>query len=298
MNLNLNDSDRKEIINEFNQNYRLYLENNLILSLISDTVFNTQAKLIHSSSSATFESEKNDPKQMLDEKIRDTFLKSYFITNNSDNNFKLPDEIKIDPLSFDAKNHLVETIEHKLDEFLDLVDEFTAYGCSNEINECRPKLDQELSGSKQENVTFKFNQMLKHIDDIELESKRLDDGINIKLEHCMNTSMEVINLINFKLDFYAHMSEIQCQGAVLSCDLLLTKIEMIKNEMLHDFYSPEKLKALGIIKNHIQMETMLAKDNLNQTKFTLNTFNSFGSEFDSILKTYLDLKSKHEIKKM
>lgn len=297
MNLNLNDSNRKEIINDFNQNYRLYLENNLILSLITEIVFNSQAKLIHSTSSANFETDKNDSKQMLDQKIRDTFLKSYFIANNSDNNFRLTDEIKIDPLSFDAKNYLLDTIEFKLDAFLDLVTDFLDYACSNEKNEQADKTDT----SKQDFIISKFNDTIQNIDNIESESIRMEDGMNIKLEHCINTSIEVVNLIkkvlkDFKIDFYAQKSEVECQKAILSCDLLLTKIETVKNEMLCDLYSTDKLKALGIIKNHIQMETMIAKDKLDQVKSTLNTFSSFGTEFDSILKTYLELKSLHESK--
>lgn len=304
MNINLNDLNRKEIINEFNQNYRLYLENNLILSLITDIVFDTQAKLIHSSSSATFESdsEKNNPRQTLDEKIRDTFFKSYFMSNNLNNNFKISNEIKINPLDFDAKKHLQEIIEKKLEEFLNLVDEFLSYACSNETNENLnlDNLSFEFS-DKQDFSIDKFDKIVQAIDKIELETKRIDDGMNIKLEHCINTSMEVINLIkrilkDFKIDFYAHKSEIECQKAVLSCDLLLTKIETVKNEMLYDLYSPDKLKALGIIKDHIQMETAIAKDKLDQMKFTLNTFNSFGPEFETILKSYLDLKAKYESK--
>lgn len=303
MNVNLTDLNRKEIINEFNQNYRLYLENNLILSLISDIVFDTQAKLIHSCSSATFESdsEKSDPKQKIDEKIRDTFFKSYFISNNLNDNFKKSDEMKIDPLDFNAKKHLQETIENKLDEILNLVNEFLSYACSNETNENLNLENLSSENFKQDFTMGKFNKIVQTIEKIESESKRIDDGMNIKLEHCMNTSMEVVSLIktilkDFKIDFYSHKSEVECQKAVLSCDLLLTKIETVKNEMLFDLYSPDKLKALGVIKNHIKMETTISKDKLDQMKFTLNTFNSFGPEFESILKTYKDLKSKHESK--
>ncbi|CAF0834239.1 unnamed protein product [Brachionus calyciflorus] len=308
--MNLNDINRKEILKEFNHNYRSYLENQLIVNLLTDILINSQAQLVHSGSSSSFDSQKCDASLQLEDKIRDTFLKSYYIYNNSDKNTEVLDEIKIEPLNFNAKEYLTNKIECKFNKDLGIIDQFLNFkNPSKELSNSKWHLseddinfDSEIDEKfPQDLIVSKFNDLVECINKLESDITKINNEMNIKFEHCLNISIEIINLLkrilkDFRLDFYANKNEIECENSILNCDLLLTKIETVQNEMLHDLYSPDKLKALGIVKNHIQMETMVTKEKLEQTQYSLNMFKSFGNEFDSMLKTYLDLKAKHESK--
>jgi hypothetical protein len=106
------------------------------------------------------------------------------------------------------------------------------------------------------------------------------------------------NLIGeVRLKFYINENRTQYENEILKCDLLLTKIKTVHNEILTDLYSPERVKALRIIQSQIQLDMSKNSEYYENVVKQLNAFKSFGKEFEEILSVYLELNKDLERKR-
>lgn len=272
----------RELKNEFNCNYKKYLEMSLLQSLVEN---------------ALQEGSTIDAK--LDEKIKDKYLKSSLIAGYSStgpnsapkdglmgqfsiNDFRAP------PLDLEAKSYLVEKIKELLENRLAKISSFVTDPSEledNDYTETRRKLNQlfeELSINKQ-------------------KSDKSNEEVKLKYEHCLNVAFEISKLlnailVNYRLGFYAQENKERCEKKILEFKVLLGKILSSKSSILSEVYSEDKLKALRVISDQIDMKSNVTREKLNRMTSLIASYNSLGKEFDPILAQYRQLKNELERK--
>ena len=315
--MNIESNDLKNVKKEFKSNYRKYLENKFLFCLLHDVSKECLSDKYSSKSTLT---------NHLGAKIEDSFYKSILLSelNQKDadklekiDNFLL-NEVKVEPMDKDTKRYLTNSVGIKLESYINEVNGYLKFfkddntaskwhlGPSDANNSLfndnellkSPFSKADLNASK---IYEKYENLVKTIEDLETQTEKQNNEIDVKLESCFNTSIEIlgllINVLNeYKLGFYEMENRVKCEHDILDCDSLLAKIKTVANEIQRDLYTPEKLNALGIIRNHINMETSNTVKQLEQKKLNVKTFKSLGKEFDTILATYMEIKKQLERK--
>ncbi len=304
------DWTHKEAVREFNQNYRNYLESHLLFNILSESL----SLLNTSADDQRLYSNQNS---IVEDKLRENFLKTHLFVNSSEN---LMEEIRPEALTDEAKSFICDKVEARLELNLNQINEYLNY-CkdssqssgsvkwsfneSDSNNESRlvSQLDTESEFYDTDVSTLEklksFNQYLTNLT-AQIEKSKAD--LAIKSEHTFNVAVEVINLIKtilneFKLEMYAsRKNRAECEMTILKYDMLEAKVKSVYNDLLTDIYSAEKIKALGIIKSHVSMDTNKTEESLDQAQMKLEAYKSFGAEFDRILKTFCELRSDLETK--
>lgn len=111
----------RELRNEFNRNYKKFLEMSLLESIIENAV----------STEPTTTSGDNKTSK-LEDKIKDKYLKSVLISTYNTNPDKDPqlieefsvDDFKTSPLDLEAKSHLVDKIQEEIETRLSKIGNF------------------------------------------------------------------------------------------------------------------------------------------------------------------------------
>ena len=121
--------------------------------------------------------------------------------------------------------------------------------------------------------------------------EKLNTDTDIKYEHCVHVAVQLSSLIkemlsSYRLDFYLKQNQIVYQSKLIECEALLAKIRTVAGEILTEMYSPDKQVALGIIHNHLSVNTSLAKGNLDRILESLSLFRSLGKEFEELVNSY------------
>lgn len=305
---NPGDMVKEDVLKEFNQNYRNYIENSLLLNLVYEILFDSPTGFTHSSSlSSISEQQTFDSSTNIEDKIRETFLKAYALTL-ADKSTELLEDIKtVEPLNIESRQYLVEKIENKLDNYFSDIDEHLGF-CNFDSNskwnletDNEPDHFETEPETSQEKTLAKLEKLIEHLNKCDSQVEQLNNDINLKLDNCLSTSIEIMKnlkkiLSEFRIKFYAYKNDKQYENELLTCDILLSKIESVRHELLHDLYSGDKAKSLALLRNQINFETMMVKEKKDQVENTLSMFKSFGKEFDSVLNTYLELKNNLEKK--
>jgi hypothetical protein len=286
---------QNETLIEFKQNYKNYLESKFLLSLIFDLVN---------------ENKNNNKGSTLDDIVHENFWKSYLISNKEKMN-KLDEEfleeLRPNMLNNEVKRHLIYQIDCKLNDYLAIVNEYmnmdkkecNQFKLANEmINE---DIDDDSPIDSHKTVND-LKSLIDSIRDLKINEEKLNEEISIKLHHCFNISIEIMNLLKnligeVRLKFYINENRTQYENEILKCDLLLMKIKTVHNEILTDLYSPERVKALRIIQSQIQLDMAKNSEYYANVVKQLNAFKSFGKEFDEILSVYLELNKDLERKR-
>ena len=178
-------------------------------------------------------------------------------------------------------------------------------GIDNDEEEERALRRKHSSSNKKldvEQLLFKFNQLWSTVENQENLLESLNEKLSLKLDHCLHISRESLNLIrrllsDYKLGFYVNENKIKCENQIVKCETVLAKISIVTNEIISDLYAQEKLKALSIVKNQINLETKSTKEKYDLLKLSLDEFRTLGKEFDDILSTYVGLKDQLSGKK-
>lgn len=301
------ESNKNDIIKEFNENYKNYLESKLLLNLLTDLVSESEGD---SSSGGSFGSMGSSAmfNMTFDEKIRNNFWKAKFISENMDKNDKIPcdllNELKIDSLNNDEKHYLLNKLETRIEGYTNDVNDLLSYQKDTYENNgsvrwtCGEASSILFDKSKLDDVdqlAIKLKLLIDSNDKAVIDNAKLDDEIDIKLSHCLNISFEIINLLkrilnDFKLEHYHPEKRMKCEQELLSFDLLLNKIKVVFNEIIYDLYKPEKLQSLSLIKNHMNIEMEKVMHNYEQAQMKVNMFKSLGNEFENIYTEYAKLK--------
>lgn len=280
---------------EFKQNYKNYLESKFLLSLIFDIVN---------------ENKNNHKGSTLDDMVHENFWKSYLISNKekmSKLDEEFLEELRPNMLNNEVKRHLIHQIDCKLNDYLATVNEYmnmekkecNQFKSGNQmINE---DIDEDSPIDSHKTVND-LKSLIDSIRDLKINEEKLNEEISIKLHHCFNISIEIMNLLKnligeVRLKFYINENRTQYENEILKCDLLLTKIKTVHNEILTDLYSPERVKALRIIQSQIQLDMSKNSEYYENVVKQLNAFKSFGKEFDEILSVYLELNKDLERKR-
>jgi uncharacterized protein YoxC len=310
-------NSRKDLLKEFNANYREYLENSLLYLIFTELASSvpaaaaTASKCEHSSYSNLISSEK---------KIQEAFFKSYLISNiesttTKTNNLMPPEAtligernadelsliegLKFEPLDENTKMHLLGKIESRLESRLIEMIEFID-----------PNIDKELNGddlwqndyAKVDELLDKVKELSESISVLDGQCEKAYEEVALKLGHFLNLSVEIAGLIKaileeFKLKLYAEENKLTSKSQILKCEMFIAKTNVLISELLNDTYSSDKLQSFKIIKNQMQINANKLKETIDQINASLSMFKSFGKEFEAILASYNELKLELERKK-
>lgn len=149
----------------------------------------------------------------------------------------------------------------------------------------------------------KLGLLLDSIKRFEEQSRTSKADYELKLEHCMKLSVEIIHtlrrlLADFKLDFYAQKNSLECEHDLLELDLFFAKIEVTVHELAADLYAADKLRALGIVRSHLDAELECTVETCRRAELGLDAFKTLGKEFENIVTKYSSLRKDLEVKKM
>jgi hypothetical protein len=266
---------QNEALVEFNQAYRRYLDNQLLLGTISETLSISPDDDPTSHSNAA-----------LEEKLKENFLKTNLFASNPEG---VADDLRPEGLSDEAKQLLCDKIEAKLDLKLNQVNEY--------LNFCKPDLSLQISSSDESYTLDRFAWLSHRLAQLTTQIDKYKADLALKAERTFNIAVEVVNLIKtilgeFKLNFYASVkSRADCESVILKHEMLEAKVRSVYNDLLTDIYSSEKIKPLSIIRSHVNMELTKTGEKRDTAQAKLDAYKAFGPEFDRILKTFYELKA-------
>lgn len=168
-----------------------------------------------------------------------------------------------------------------------------------------PALDSELKNyflNKFESILESRVDVLNELttNDLDLLTREVDMLVNdteYKTDLCMNVTFEVSDLIKellarFRLEFYAKENELTYEHMLVQFDTLCAKVRVVTAELMDELYSREKLNALGVIRNQIDLNTKIAKDKLGQLVELSESYKALGSEFEDLVKLYKQRKEQ------
>ena len=285
---------RREAQNEFNQNYLNYLENYLLFSILNENLL-----LLVGAKSTSIEKE-----------LKENLVKSHLFQYKLSENEMIMDEIHPEELSSEAKTALVDKIYLKLESKLSEINQYFNF-FDKESSSSVPTVaksnafdDSDFSNETALNPTLKnvsidrLKLFANQLSNLSAQIEKYKTDLSVKSEHCFNISVNILNLIktllkDFKLDFFLNQkNRSECDAVMLKYDMLVAKATSIYNELLADMYTPEKVRALSLIRSQVNLETSKTQDQLEDVQLRLNVFSSFGKEFDQVLKDYLMLKEE------
>lgn len=269
----------RELKIEFNSNYKKYLEMSLLQSLVENAV-----------------QDSSNVDVKLDERIKDKYLKSSLIAAYSTGTGPkdgLMDEFSINdfrtsPLDLETKSYLVEKIKDSLENRLTKMSSFVTD-------------PNELEDNDYTETRRKFNQLFEELSVYKEKSDKSNEEVKLKYEHCLNVAFEISKLlnailINYRLGFYAQENKERCEKKILEFKVLLGKILSSKSSILSEVYSEDKLRALRVISDQIDMKSNVTREKLDRMTSLIASYNSLGKEFDPILAQYKRLKVELERK--
>lgn len=272
----------RELKNEFNCNYKKYLEMSLLQSLVEQAIQDTSAIDVK-----------------LDEKIKDKYLKSSLIAGYSATALNpapkdgLMDEFSINDfrtsnLDLETKSYLVEKIKGILESRLEKISRFVTD-------------PSELEDNDYAETRRKFNQLFEELSVYKQRSDKSNEEVKLKYEHCLNVAFEISKLLNailanYRLGFYAQENKERCEKKILEFKVLLGKILSSKSSILSEVYSEDKLRALRVISDQIDMKSNVTREKLDRMTSLIASYNSLGKEFDPILAQYKEMKVELERK--
>lgn len=280
----------RELRNEFNKNYQRYIEFNLLESLTDKAIRNTP-------------SDSNDAHLVkLDDRINERYMKSNLISAYSNNNNNTnreamidqvefsPSELKTLPLDLEAKSHLVGKITQLIENRLAKINNFLT-----------DRNDYQSDSNDYAETVRIFNRIFEQIQNFKQSSDKSNDDIRVKYEHCLNIAFEVAKLLNktlanFRLGFYAGENKERCENKILEFKVLLGKILSSKSSIMAEVYSADKLRALKIISDQIDLKSNLCKEKQERMGSLINSYDSLGKEFEPVLNLYNELKVELERK--
>lgn len=264
---------------EFSQNYKAYLENKFLYTLLSDTIASSS-----SSSTSTSAGDK--------ENFAKLFGK-FFLGNDAE-----------DPnngvLSNETKTHLVNKIESKLESYFTEIDNYLKFFKSDAEDSSPSRIDDFHVNSDKvcANVKCLLDSMKADKSRIEKLNQEIDGKLQLFANHLMEAMQMAKKILKeFKLDFYANMSSVELSHEILSCDYLFKKINQLESEMMSDLYTPEKLSCLQTIKSQIELDRSKLNESWDMLSARLGAYKRIGKEMDQVLAVYSDLKSQYERKK-
>lgn len=272
----------RDLKNEFNKNYKKYLEMSLLESLVNDVVQNPNSN----------ESLTNMKSITLDAKIKEKYLKSNLVSGliaNPMEETALLDDLSVNDfktfqLDQVAKADLIDKIKDCLENRLNKLDDFLT----------DPNGDDDYS-----TVIQKFQKLIDQIQAFKSKTDKSTDDNKIKYEHCLNVSFEVAKLLstmlnNFRLAFYAEENKERCEHKILTFEVLFGKIRFSLTDLLLEVYSADKLKALKIISDQIDLKASLTREKYDRNNFAISSYKSLGKEFEPILDSYKMLRAELE----
>jgi len=117
----------------------------------------------------------------------------------------------------------------------------------------------------------------------------------------LNVAFEVAKLLNlilkkFRLEFYVGENRERCEQKILEFKVLLGKILSSKSSILGDVYAEEKLKALRVISDQVDMRLSMSQEKYDRMNSLLSSYRSLDSELEPILSTYKQMKVELERK--
>jgi HAUS augmin-like complex subunit 4 len=141
----------------------------------------------------------------------------------------------------------------------------------------------------------KFNQMFEELSIHKQKADKFNEEVKLKYEHCLNVAFEISKLLNailnnFRLGFYVQENKERCENKILEFKVLLGKILSSKASILSEVYSEDKLKALKIINDQLDIKSNITQERLNRMTSLINSYNSLGKEFDPVLEQYKQLR--------
>lgn len=151
-------------------------------------------------------------------------------------------------------------------------------------------------------VTVKLCILFDSMDQLEKKAKVSRADFDIKLQHCLKQSVEIMNLLrkmlaDYKLNFYAHKNAIQCENDVHETELFLAKVELTADELTAELYSSDRLRALGVIRNHLDGEIEQTNEWCRRAQMELDAYKALGKELETLVAKYSSLKKDYEVKK-
>lgn len=152
-------------------------------------------------------------------------------------------------------------------------------------------------------VPVKLCMLLDSIDQLENKAKVSKADFDLKLQHCLKHSVELMNMVRrmlaeFKLNFYAHKNTVQCEQDLYETELLLAKVELTSDELTAELYSADKLRALGCVRGHLDEEVTRTNEACRRAQMELDAYKALGKEFETIVGKYSSLKKDLEVKKL
>lgn len=152
-------------------------------------------------------------------------------------------------------------------------------------------------------VTVKLCMLFDSIDQLENNAKMSRADFDLKLQHCLKHSVEIINLLrkmlaDFKLSFYAHKNSTECEHKQHETELFLSRVELTANELSAELYAPDKTRALGVIRNLLDEEMQRTSEWCRRAQSELDEYKALGKEFDTLVAKYSSLKKDLDVKKM
>lgn len=159
----------------------------------------------------------------------------------------------------------------------------------------------ELEDNDYTETRRKLNQLFEELSVYKQKADKSNEEIKLKYEHCLNVAFEISKLLNailtnYRLGFYAQENKERCEKKILELKVLLGKILSSKSSILSEVYSEDKLKALRVISDQIDMKSNVTREKLNRMTSLIASYNSLGKEFDPILAQYKQLKNELERK--
>ena len=100
----------------------------------------------------------------------------------------------------------------------------------------------------------------------------------------------------YRIKIFVSENRHECERALLECEVLIAKMKTFAAELLSETYTEEKMKALGVIKNHIEMKKRSSQLNHTQLVSRLELIKSFGKEFEDQLAEYAELEETYKKK--
>ena len=89
----------------------------------------------------------------------------------------------------------------------------------------------------------------------------------------------------------------RCEQKILQFKVLLGKILSSKSCIHGDVYTEDKLSALRVISDQVDMRSSMSQEKYDRMSSLLGSYMSLGKELDPILSTYKQMKADLEKKK-
>ena len=148
----------------------------------------------------------------------------------------------------------------------------------------------------------KFHQLIEEIQEDKQSTEKSSDDIRFKYKHCSNILFEVAKLLNdllntFRLGFYTEENRERCKATFIEFNVLCGKILGTKASIKAEVYSKNKLDALKVISDQINMKYEVAMDKYEKAISLGDSYKTLGPEYEEVLRVYKKSNAELEQKK-